>query len=149
MSEVSTVRLYLLRAMYLVIVVGLGMEIWPGVIHHPRDLELMRGVVSALLAGLSLTAVLGLRYPLKMLPLLLFELAWKTIWVLAFGVPLWLGGRLDPASAETMKACLMGVVLCPLVIPWRYVWDHFVKTPGDRWTAGAATVARVPAEARA
>ena len=30
MSEVSTFRLYLLRAMYLLIAVGLAIMIWPG-----------------------------------------------------------------------------------------------------------------------
>jgi hypothetical protein len=39
-----------------------------------------------------------------------------------------------------MFACLMGVVLFPLVIPWRYVLANRVKAPADRWrtqTAGA------------
>jgi hypothetical protein len=39
----------------------------------------MRGVVRSVLAAVSLLAVLGIRYPLKMLPLLFFELVWKTI----------------------------------------------------------------------
>jgi hypothetical protein len=35
--------------------------------------------------------------------------------------------------AETFKACLMGIVLVPVVIPWRYVLTDFVKAGGDRW----------------
>jgi hypothetical protein len=41
MSEVSTFRLYLLRATYLLIFVGLGSEIWPGIIHHAKAWDLM------------------------------------------------------------------------------------------------------------
>lgn len=133
MQEVSTFRLYLLRATYLLIVVGLGFEIWPGILHPPRDLEHMRGVVRSVLAAVSLVAVLGLRYPLKMLPLLFFELVWKTIWVVAIGLPLWSASRFDAATRETWNACLMGLVLFPFVIPWRYVLATYVKAPGDRW----------------
>ena len=133
MPEVTTFRLYLLRATYLLLVVGLGVEIWPGVLHPPKDLDLMRGVVRSLLAAVSLLAALGIRHPLKMLPLLFFELVWKSIWLLAFGLPLWSAGQLDPNSRETLKACLMGAVLFPLAIPWRYVLATYVKMPGDRW----------------
>jgi hypothetical protein len=68
-----------------------------------------------------------------MLPLLLFELVWKAIWVVAFGLPLWLSHRLDAEMRETWDACLMGVVLVTLVIPWRYAFAHYLKMPGDRW----------------
>jgi hypothetical protein len=133
MPEVSTFRLYLLRALYLLIIVGLGVTIWPGILHHPKDLALMRGVVRSLLGAVCLLAVLGIRYPLKLLPLLFFEFVWKSIWILAFGLPLWSAHRLDPDAQETMKACLMGVVLVPLVLPWHYVLANYLKVPGDRW----------------
>jgi hypothetical protein len=138
MPEVSTFRLYLLRATYLLIVVGLGFTIWPGILHPPKDLALMRGVVRSLLGAVSLLAILGIRYPLKILPLLFFELVWKSIWILAFGLPLWSAHQLDPDTRETLNACLMGIVLFPLVIPWRYVLANYVKAPGDRWGRRAA-----------
>ena len=133
MSEVSTFRLYLLRATYLLIVVGLGSMIWPGVIHHTDAWALRYGDEASLLAGVSVLALLGIRYPLKMLPLLLFELTWKTIWLIAIALPLWSAGQVDADTQETIKACLMGVVLMPIVIPWPYVWANFVKQPADRW----------------
>jgi hypothetical protein len=114
-------------------VVGLGIQIWPGIINPPKDLELIRGVVRSLLGAVALLAVLGIRYPLRMLPLMFFELVWKSIWLLAFGLPLWSAGPLDPGTQETMKACLMGIVLFPLVIPWRYVVANYLKMPGDQW----------------
>lgn len=133
MHEVSIARLYVLRATYLLIVVGLGSTIWPGILNPPADLEHFRGVVRSLLAAVSLLAVLGLRYPLKLLPLLLFELVWKTIWVVAIGLPLWLGDRFDPATRETWNSCLMGLVIFSLVIPWGYVFETYVRAPSDRW----------------
>lgn len=142
MPEVSTFRLYLLRATYLLIVVGLGFQIWPGLLHPPRDLEHMRGVVRSLLGAVSLLAALGIRHPLKMLPLLIFEFVWKSIWIVAFGLPRWATDELDPNTGETLKSCLMGIVLFPLATPWRYVLTHYVKAPGDRWRRQIAPAAR-------
>jgi hypothetical protein len=133
MLDVSLFRLYLLRATYLLLVVGLGSLIWPLILNAPPGLEHMRGVVWGLLGGLSLLAVLGLRYPLQMLPLLLFELTWKAIWVLAIGLPRWSAGQLDAGTEQTLYECLFGLVLFPLVIPWGYVWASYVRRPGDRW----------------
>ena len=133
MHEVSTFRLYLLRAAYLLIAVGLGSLIWPALVDTPTNLEHMRGVVRALLAAVGVLALVGIRYPLKMLPLLFFELVWKTIWVLAIGLPLWSADAFTPASRETWRDCLFGIALCLLVIPWGYVLATYVRAPADRW----------------
>ncbi|MGE5692291.1 MAG: hypothetical protein ACM3YF_00755 [Candidatus Zixiibacteriota bacterium] len=134
MSEnVSTFRLYFLRATYLLLVVGLAFMVWPGVIHHAKTTPLMSGVVSGILAGVSVLAALGIRYPLQMLPLLLLELVWKLIWLLAFALPLWRAGQIDPITADSVKDCLIGVILVAIVLPWPYVWANYIKKPGDRW----------------
>lgn len=133
MSDISTFRLYLLRATYALILVGLATTAWPGIINHPHNWGLMRSVVTSVLTAVSLLAVVGIRYPLKMLPLLLFELLWKSIWLLAVALPLWRADLIDTATAETVFACLMGIVLFPIVIPWRYVIANYIMKPGDRW----------------
>ena len=132
MHEVSLVRLYTLRICYLILAVGLGLYMWPSVIHHTADLAITHGIQLSLLAGLGLTAVVGLRYPVQMLPLLLFELIWKTIYLLAFALPLWSAHQVTAAAAEDIRACLMVVIFIPL-IPWRYVARHYIMQPGNRW----------------
>ena len=87
MSEVSTFRLYLLRAMYVFMFVGLAIFKLPGIFNPPENLSTTGSVVLSVLGAIALLAVLGIRYPVKMLPLLLFELLWKIIWVLAYGRP--------------------------------------------------------------
>jgi hypothetical protein len=145
MQEVSTLRLNVLRGTYLLIALAMGLQIWPLILRHSTDVEHMRGVVWSMLGALTLlSALLGLRYPLKVLPLLFFELAWKTVWVLSFGLPLWSAGRLDAGTAESLQACLLGVVLLPLVIPWGYVRRHYVATPGDPWRAPVPPAGAVP-----
>jgi hypothetical protein len=134
MPEVPLLRLYLLRAMYLLIAAGLGITLWASIVSSFGTAADSRTVVKALLGALSLLCVLGLRYPLRMLPLLLFELAWKLLWVVAFALPRWLAGTLDAYGQETLFACLVGLVLVPLVIPWGYVYRTYLVAPGEAWT---------------
>lgn len=132
MTDVSTFRLYLMRAAYLLIAVGLAFTIWPQIIHHPTPWSLWHGVGCSLLGAMSILAVLGLRYPLQMLPVFFFELVWKAIWLIAVGLPLWSAGQMDAENWETAQNCLMGVIFL-FVIPWRYVLANYVLKPGDRW----------------
>jgi hypothetical protein len=41
-----------------------------------------------------------------MLPILLFEAAWKLLWLGAVAVPLWLGDGMDPATSEVAGSVL-------------------------------------------
>ena len=133
MSEVSLFRLYALRAGYLLIAAGLAATIWPLLLTHSPQWPLMNSVVAALLAAVSVLAAIGLRYPLQMLPVLLFELIWKTIWLTTVAFPLWSANALDARTMDTVRDCVPVVVLIPL-IPWRYVLANYVTKSGDRWS---------------
>lgn len=128
--EVSLFRLYVLRATYLLLVIGLGAMIVPDVISHP---VVSRGVIPSLLAAVWLLAFFGLKYPLQMLPLLLFEFVWKSLWALAYGLPQWITGQAPPTFADDAFSIGLGVVLMPLVIPWGYVYRRYIKQSGARW----------------
>jgi hypothetical protein len=131
-SEVSLFRLYTLRASYLIMAGGLGAFVWPAVFHHTNEFAAAAGIRVALLAGLGATAALGLRYPVQMLPVLIFELVWKAIYLTAFALPMWSAHQITAAMAEDIKAVAMVVIFIPL-IPWRYVFAQYVVKRGDRW----------------
>lgn len=133
MTTVSTFRLYLLRGTYTFMLVGLAFEVWPQIITHPIGWSLWHGVGCSLLAAVSVLAALGIRYPLMMLPVLFFELIWKSIWLIAVALPLWRADMIDVGTRESVFACLMGIVIFPAVIPWRFVIANYVTKAGDRW----------------
>lgn len=148
MNEVTTFRLYVLRAMYLLLVVGVGTMIWPLLAASPEAAEHFRGVTWCLLSTVALLAILGLRYPLRMMPVLLFEFLWKATWLLAIGIPLRSAGRLEGAFSETWSANVMGIVILAVAIPWGYVFRHYVRARGDRWTSGRQAGASAVADPR-
>ena len=135
--EVPRWRLYLLRATYLLLIVGLGLSLIPQLfVHEPTS----RGVITGVLSGVWLLAFLGLRYPLQMLPLLFFEFAWKSVWMLKYGLPQYLSGARPDTWATDFPAILAGVVLMPLVIPWGHAWRRFIASPADSSKDGASAI---------
>jgi hypothetical protein len=125
-------RLYLMRAGYALMGIGLAIVRWPDLITHPEPWPLMDSVVVCILTAMSLLALLGLRYPVQMLPILLFESAWKLLWLGVVALPRFLAGDMDAATADVTFNCLF-VVFILAVTPWRYVWVHYATAPGNRW----------------
>ena len=114
MADVSLFRLYALRAVYLLIAVGIALTMWPLLLNHSPKWPLMNSVVCSLLAGMSVLAAVGIRYPLQMLPVLLFELAWKSIWLATIALPLWSANAIDARAMETVRDCVLAVGADPL-----------------------------------
>ena len=92
----------------------------------------MQGIVTCVLASFWFLCLLGLRYPLAMLPVLFWELIWKTLWLGIVALPQWLAGHIDESIVPNIIACSI-VVLVYIAMPWTYVFAHYVKAPGDRW----------------
>ncbi|HEX9671289.1 MAG TPA: hypothetical protein VGC93_17610 [Thermoanaerobaculia bacterium] len=132
-DEVSTLRLYLMRSLYFLTFVGVGMDVWPALINHGKPWDPMHGVAFSFWAAYSALMGLGIRYPLAMLPLLILQLFYKSVWLLAVALPLSSAGQLDPIASGLTKGFVGAVVADLIVIPWPYVLAHYVRKPGDRW----------------
>jgi hypothetical protein len=130
-ADLSLTRLHLMRAGYLLMVVGLALKKWP-LLPDAHTMPLYEGVTLCILVSMSLLAFLGLRYPVKLLPLLLFESAWKLLWLGLVALPKTIDGNLDKATSDIVFNCSF-VVLILAVIPWGYVWRTYVRASGDRW----------------
>jgi hypothetical protein len=129
--SLPTWRLNLMRVGYLVMGGGLVIVKWPELFAR-EPWELDHGTVLTMLVAMSVLALIGLRYPQQMLPILLFEVGWKALWLGVVALPLWLDGNLTGAFWEnTIK--VLWVVIVVAVIPWRHAFRQFVLAPGERW----------------
>ena len=130
-TSLPTWRLNLMRVGYLVMGGGLVVYKWPEFFAH-QPWELMHGTVLAMLVAMSVLALLGLRYPQQMLPILLFEVGWKALWLGSVALPLWLDDNLTGATLDnTIK--VLWVIIVVAVIPWRYAFRQFVLARGESW----------------
>ena len=124
--------LYTLRVGYLILGGGIAAFFWPNLLNHSPDFVEARGIQFALLSGLGVVAFVGLRYPLRMLPILLFELTWKALYLLAYALLLWRAHQITHSLQADIFSLTCVVVFLPL-IPWTYVWRNYVVAPADRW----------------
>ncbi|TQV70665.1 hypothetical protein FKG94_20245 [Exilibacterium tricleocarpae] len=128
-NEVGRVRLYGMRIVFLLTFIGLAPSAWQEIIIPTETWEPFYGVAVSFWAALSLLALVGFLYPLKMLPLLLLQLLYKLVWLLGVGLPLWQQGLLEGAAKDLAFANGLGVVLDALVIPWLYVAKKYIYKP--------------------
>jgi hypothetical protein len=131
-GELPLWRLNAMRVGYAFMGIGLAVVKWPIVIGYDQSFPLFEGVVAVLLTAMSLLAFLGLRYPVRMLPILLFESLWKLIWLSVVALPAALAGEVNPAMSQIIFNCSFDVVILA-VVPWGYVWRRYVVANGDRW----------------
>lgn len=148
MTEPSIFRLNLLRAYYALMALGSLLVFWPDLVSHTPRWGLDNGAQYALLGALAPLALLGLRYPLQLLPLVIYEFLWKALWFICVVAPLYRAGQMTEGVWSNVFACSIAIVLTPIVMPWRYVWRTYVTARADPWRGLAvAIVGRQPDEA--
>ena len=126
-------RINAMRFVFLLMAVIMGgLFVWPQVLFESADWEVMRGLAKSMLAALALMSLLGVRYPLQMLPLMLYEIAWKTIWLVLIAGRAWLAGEWAPVIDGLFYDCI-GIIIAFFIVPWRYVWARYFKQPTEPW----------------
>jgi hypothetical protein len=127
-------RLNLLRIGYVVLGGGLAIAKWPTLL-DATEAELKAGTVDCMLVAVSFLALLGLRYPVSMLPVLLFEVGWKVVWLSVVALPLFAGNDLSGAAADQTGEILW-VAIIIAAVPWRFVVTEYAIAHGQPWRRG-------------
>ncbi len=121
-----------IRILFLLMAFVMGSFVWTQVLFESADWPVMRGLAKSMLAALALLSLWGVRYPLRMLPLMIYELAWKTIWIGLIAYPAWASDRWTKDIEGLFYDCI-GIVIAFFIIPWPYVWFHYIKAPMEAW----------------
>lgn len=125
-------RIHLLRFFFLLMAVAMGSLIWSQLFFKSADWHWGLGLGKSMLGALALLSLWGVRYPLQMLPLMVFELVWKTTWFAMIALPAWLNDRMTQDIIDLANDCA-GVVILFFVIPWDYVFVRFILQPSEPW----------------
>jgi hypothetical protein len=122
-------RINAIRFIFLLMAVIMGgLFVWPQLLFESADWDVMRGLAKSMLGALALLSLWGVRYPMQMLPLMLFEIAWKTIWIGLIAGRAWMADKWTPDIEALFFDCI-GIIIAYFIVPWRYVWARYVAQP--------------------
>lgn len=137
-SENSHIRWGWLKFMYFYTIVsagllGLGVVIAPdfmiSMMGWPSQDNIVFGVFGSLYVAFGLASILGLRAPLKFVPVLLLQLTYKIVWFLGVALPLVMKGQL-PAHGYIFAAIFFTFLVGDLIaIPFSYVFGKSTAAP--------------------
>ena len=131
MSRDSNVRWGWLKGMYMYTIVGaggigLGVLFMPNVMRaifgFPSQDPVFFGVCGSVWFSFGLLSILGLRAPLKFVPVLLLQLGYKSVWFLGVILPMLIAGRF-PGYAVLPAFIFATYIIGDLIaIPFSYVF---------------------------
>lgn len=123
-------RVSWLKGMYLYTALGAGvlglmMLLLPqwlsAQLQMPSPEPVVFGIVGSSYLAFGLLALLGLRAPLRFVPILLLQLSYKSLWLGAVFVPMWLAGETTPYAWLFALIFLSYVIGDLIALPWRYL----------------------------
>ena len=117
-----------MRFVFLLMAVIMGTMVWKRLLFESADWDVMTGLAKSMLAALALMSVWGVRYPMQMLPLMLYEITWKTIWLTLIAGRAWMAGKWT-ADIEGLFTDCIGIIIAYFLVPWPYVWAKYVQRP--------------------
>ena len=105
---------------------GIGMLLMPGLMikmmGFPAQDPITFGIAGSVFLAFALVSVLGLRSPLKFVPVLLLSLSYKLIWFIAVVVPLLISQQF-PGYASLLAVIFMTYIVGDLIaIPFPIVF---------------------------
>jgi hypothetical protein len=129
---VYNIQVYLIRLVFLLTFLFVGTDSWTAIITHQGPWEYVRAVAFCVWAAYSTLAVLGLIHPLRMLPLMMFQMFYKIIWLIIVAYPLWSTDQLAGSPAAEMAKAFSWVILPMVAMPWGYFFKTYVLLKRNR-----------------
>jgi hypothetical protein len=123
---VPLINIYLLKLLFTLMFLFLTYTSWTHIIHHTGPWDPANSAAWFMWVSFGVIAVIGIRRPLKMLPIVLFEIVYKTAWLIVVAYPLYQRNELTGTPAEGMAHNFMLVILPIVAMPWRYFFRTYI-----------------------
>ena len=123
---VPPLYIYLLRPLYTLMFLFLSYDSWAHIIHHTGSWDPANSAAWFMWASCAGIAFIGILRPLKMLPIVLFGIVYKTAWLVVVAYPLYHRNELTGMPAEGVPDYFMLVILPTVAMRWRYFFRTYI-----------------------
>jgi hypothetical protein len=123
---VRPINIYLLRLLFLLVVVFVGSDSWSAILKHEGPWDHVKAAAMCMWAAYAVLSIFGLINPLRWLPIVMFEIFYKIIWLVIVAYPLWSTNQLAGSPAEGMARAFVWVILPILAMPWSYAFRTYI-----------------------
>lgn len=123
---VRRINIYVMRLYFALMFVFVATESWHIIFTHEGPWEPTKAVARCVWAAYSTLAVLGVFHTLRMLPIMLFMVFYKGLWLLVVAYPLWIAGTLKGSPVEEMTYVYSGIIIPIIFMPWKYVFEKYI-----------------------
>lgn len=123
---IRPINIYGMRFVYLLMATLLALDVWRYILTNPQQWNPGDAMNWSVWAAFTLFAAVGMFRTVEMIPILLLEITYKTIWLVLVALPLLLQGNLSEDTTDGMIAPFAMVILPIAVIPWGYVLRKYL-----------------------
>ncbi len=120
-------RLHIMRGLFFLNFISLAFDNWSTILFPTGQMDTLTGVTISFWASFALLNLLGIRFPLKFIPILLLQLLYKSAWIVGTYLPARSAGALDEDLTGFFWVCIAGIALNLVIIPWGYVYRDYFK----------------------
>jgi hypothetical protein len=119
-AGVPRINIYLLRLLFTLMFFFLSYEAWNHIFIHKGPWDNTNAAAWCMWGSYAIISFIGIIRPLKMLPIVLFEIVYKLAWLAIVAYPLWAKNELAGSPAEGMARVFIWVILPIVAMPWGY-----------------------------
>lgn len=123
---VPRINIYLLRLLFTLMFLFLTYDSWSHILNHTGPWDNANAAAWCMWGSYSIISFIGILRPLKMLPIVLFEIVYKIAWLVIVAYPLWVKNELIGSPAEGTTRVFVWVVFPIVAMPWRYFFRTYI-----------------------
>ena len=130
---IRPINIYGMRFVYILMATLLAIDVWGHILTRDQQWNPSDAMNWSIWAAFTLFAAIGIFRTVEMIPILLIEITYKTIWLILVALPLFLDGDLSEHTTDGMITPFAMVILPIAVIPWGYVLKRYFSIGKARY----------------